>query len=250
MAILKTEKFAVREAAEVTFIDLATQKPIVTLDTLKVSTLKSSSSTDYARGGVGNPKLIGFTGDKEMPFTIQDALFDLKALALITGNKPTAGTADQFYRAAFVVNDDTAANGITLDTGVTKLQVFIDGEEVAETTDYTFGTDKLTLTAAEVGQKVEVYGVKAGKGATTIHFSAKSFPATVKIIAEVLVRDLETGQDFVGNLVIPKAKINDDFQMDFSPEGDPSVLDIPTEILQDPAEEDMVKLIIFDNETE
>lgn len=250
MAILKTEKFAVREAAEVTFIDLATKKPIVTLDTLKVSTLQSSSSTDYARGGVGNPKLVGFTGDKEMLFTIQDALFDLKALALIIGNKATAGTADQFYRGAFVVNEETKANGITLDEGVTKLQVFVDGAEVAETDDYTFSTDKLTLTAAEVGQKVEVYGVKAGKGATTLHFSAKAFPATVKIVAEVLVRDLETGQDFVGNLVIPRAKINDDFQMDFSPEGDPSVLDIPTEILQDPAEKDMVQLIIFDNETE
>ena len=249
MAILKTEKFAVREAAEVTFFDLATKKPIVTLDTLKVSTLKSSSSTDYARGGRGNPKIVGFTGDKEMPFTIQDALFDLKALALITGNKPTSGTADQFYRATFIINEETKTDGITIDTGVTKIQVFVDGGEVAETTNYTVSAGKITLTAAQVGQKVEVYGVKAGKGATTIHFS-QSFPANVKIIAEVLVRDLETGQDFVGNLVIPKAKINDDFQMDFSPDGDPSVLDIPTEILQDAAEQDMVQLIIFDNETE
>src|SRR5690625_4698127 len=71
--------------------NLVTKKPVATLKTLKTSGLETSGETVYARGGFGNPKLVGFSGDRETALTPQDAIFDNKSLAMLTGNDLVEG---------------------------------------------------------------------------------------------------------------------------------------------------------------
>lgn len=61
-----SNRFAVHSTALVTFYDLVTGSAITKLTTLKKADVNTSSKVVYARGGRGNPKLIGFSSDKEV----------------------------------------------------------------------------------------------------------------------------------------------------------------------------------------
>ena len=66
--------------------------------------------------------------------------------------------------------------------------------------------------------------------ASTITVTSKDFAGTYKLVLDVVVRDLETGKDFYGQFIAPKVQVENEFTFSFSPDGDPSVLDIPIEI--------------------
>ena len=83
--------WATREAGEATFYNLVTGKAIVTLRTLKTSGVETSGETVYSRGGRGNAKLVGFSSNRESKITLEDAIFDNEALAMLTGNEIKAG---------------------------------------------------------------------------------------------------------------------------------------------------------------
>ena len=53
-------KFGAKEVMDVIFYDIATNKPVLFLDTLKTSSIETTAQEVYARGGKGNSKLIGW----------------------------------------------------------------------------------------------------------------------------------------------------------------------------------------------
>ena len=69
-------KFGVREITDVWFkarseVKIGSQtfkkgQPIMHFDTCKTSSLESTVTTVYAQGGQGNPRLIGWDGEKLM----------------------------------------------------------------------------------------------------------------------------------------------------------------------------------------
>lgn len=238
------KKFAIREAAEATFYDLKTGNPIVTLDTLKITEINTTSSTEYARGGRGNPKLVGFSGDKEATATIQDALFDLKAMALLTGNSVDSELRTAFIREVWNVTEVNKAEGIKVGESIKNVKVFKNGEELEEE-NYEISAGVFTSKDAKAGDKFEVYGTDEKTG-TRISVTSDKFPGTFRVVLDVLVRDASTGIDYPGQIIIPRAKMEDDFSFSFSPEGEPSVLDLPIEILKDTNTTDMWSLTIFD----
>lgn len=90
------DRYGIKEVADVTFytIDAATgkpDKPVLYLDTLKVSTIEQTAETSDARGGKGNPKLVTWDYGKEITVSIEDALFSAKSMAIMFGN----GTVSQ-----------------------------------------------------------------------------------------------------------------------------------------------------------
>src|SRR5690606_17589701 len=87
-------RWAIRDAGIATFYGIATGKPIVTLRTLKTSGLETTGETVYARGGFGNPRIVGFSSNRESRVALQDAIFDNRALAMLTGNELTEGAKD------------------------------------------------------------------------------------------------------------------------------------------------------------
>ena len=88
-------RFGIREIADVVFkpltaVDIGNQhfdamQPVLYLTTAKTSTLEGASTTVYAQGGKGNPRLIGWDGEKTLTFTIEDALMSATSFALLSG---------------------------------------------------------------------------------------------------------------------------------------------------------------------
>lgn len=93
-------KFGMREACEVVFkAKKDGQKinghyyqkgqPVMYFDSLKMSTLELSSQSVYAQGGKGNNRIISWSGDKNVSFTIEDALFSPMSLSILTNGNLT-----------------------------------------------------------------------------------------------------------------------------------------------------------------
>ena len=90
-------KFGSREVANVVFraknkMTLGSRtfykdEPVLYFDSLKTSGLEGASTTVYAQGGWGNPRLIGWDGDKTLTLTMEDALIAPEGLAILTSAK-------------------------------------------------------------------------------------------------------------------------------------------------------------------
>ena len=68
------DRYGIKEVADVTFYDLSSSgtptKPVLYLDTLKVSTIEQTAETSDAKGGKGNATLISWDYGKEITLTL------------------------------------------------------------------------------------------------------------------------------------------------------------------------------------
>ena len=90
-------KFGSREVANVVFRaknkmtprsrTFYKDEPVLYFDSLKTSGLEGASTTVYAQGGWGNPRLIEWDGDKTLTLTMEDALIAPEGLAILTSAK-------------------------------------------------------------------------------------------------------------------------------------------------------------------
>lgn len=235
-------RWSVREAAEASFYEVGTDNLVVALRTLKMTEVSTTGETTYAVGGRGNAKLVGFSGNREAKVTIQDAIFDNNALAMLMGQKLKApAQREKTFTQEIVVSE---AGKITLPdlTVAGAVSVTIGGV----TKDGTATAGVITEASAKVGDRATVTWKK--KVSTQVFsVTAKDFAGTYKLVLDVVVRDLETGEDFYGQFIAPKVQIENDFTFSFSPDGDPSVMDIPIEILKDTNSSLMYELLLFDN---
>ena len=97
-------RFGVREICDVVFkpltsVDIGNQhfdamQPVLYLDTAKTSTLEGAATTVYAQGGKGNPRLIGWDGEKTLTFTVEDALMSPVSFAMLSGAGIIKGAGD------------------------------------------------------------------------------------------------------------------------------------------------------------
>ena len=97
-------RFGVREICDVVFkpltsVDIGNQhfdagQPVLYLDTAKTSTLEGASTTVYAQGGKGNPRLIGWDGEKTLTFTVEDALMSPTSFSMLSGAGVIKGSGD------------------------------------------------------------------------------------------------------------------------------------------------------------
>lgn len=246
-------RWAVRDAAEATFFDIESGNAIVTLQTLKMSEVQTTGETVYARGGRGNAKLVGFSSNREATVTLQDAIFDNLALAALTGNDITTGAKEI---SKFKVG--TLGVGGTIDLGQTPTEIIsvhkLDTDNQTNLpaeadVDVSFVDTTVTISSLAEGDMVRVYyKTMTSSDAKTVKVTSDQFGGTFKLVVDVVVRDANTGQDFFGQFIAKRAKMEDEFSFNFSPEGDPSVLDLPIEILKDPESTDMWELVIYDND--
>jgi hypothetical protein len=112
-------KFGLREVCNVvlkarkdgTFLGKEFKKgqPVLWFDSLKTSGLEGSGEIIYARGGRGNTKLVSWTGDREVTFTMEDALISPMSMALLTaGSLSRAGDLDDDSQAKTIISHRTA----------------------------------------------------------------------------------------------------------------------------------------------
>jgi len=240
-------RWAIRESGIATFYKPSTGEAIVTLKTLKMSEVQTSGETTYARGGRGNAKLVGFSSNREAKVTIEDAIFDNLALAMLTGNSITTGakTIDRYFEGTLSVTKTlTVPDTIIAIKSAHKLDY--DAQTNLPPVAATFTGKVVTISALAEGDLVRVYyTAQTAATAKTVKVTADKFGGTFRLVVDVLVRDEFTGEDFFGQFIAQRAKIEDEFSFNFSPDGDPSVLNIPIEILKAPGSADMWELVIF-----
>ena len=251
-------RFSIRDAGSATFFSLQNGKAIVTLNTLKTSGIESTGEVTYARGGFGNPKLVGFSSNKEAKLALQDALFDKHALAMLTGNALVEGakvidfneqkavtsnkitlskTPAGAIVSVFKVNTMDGTNGeeITLGTPATNAKEYsVAGKDITFHTSVTNGTIIRVY-----------YKVTTATDAKTVRVSSDAFGGTYKVVVDLLVKDSADGKDYAAQLIIPRGKFEDSFNIELSVDGDPAALDLPIECLNDPLTNTLWEMVIF-----
>lgn len=243
-------KYGVKEVADVTFYDLTSNKPVLFLDTLKMTTVENKADTSYARGGKGNPKLLGWDFNREATVKMQDALMSMKSISLMTGNDVITGATNAYKREVL-----TAVVGVTGKTKVTtskqpianSVTAFLISDD-AESVAATVATSDVTFDAADVavGTQVAVYYQYAtDANAQTIRISADKFPSYIKVVGDTVVRNATTGQDEAFQLIIHKAKIAPNFTLTFQADGDPTAFDMDLDVFRRDTDSEMISMIKY-----
>ncbi len=264
------EKFGVKEVMDVTFYSLTDHKPVLYVDTLKLSNLENTAEESMARGGRGNPILLTWDYNREASFTIQDALIGFDGLALMTG-KPVTTTAETMYVREEIRNGDTTfittvpgactytlkrtptaddrvfiynarkgipggTTGTVTGTAVTALNV---------TADFP-GTEADPLLGASEVAYIAYYPYNnTDTTKSTVSISSDSFPGYYRIVGDTVIRN-SRGIDEPFQLIVEKAKVEPGFSLTMEAEGDPSVFDMNIKVLKPDGENTtMVKMIKY-----
>ena len=234
------EKYGIKEVADVTFYDTETNKPVLFLDTLKVSTIEQTAEQVSARGGKGNPELIVWDYGKEITLNLEDALFSPQSMNLMLGG----------LDGKKLKNDLTSA-----DTDVTTLTRMIKYDAPDESKHittvkadekwYNPATMEALTTAEQVNTILDTYkyaycektytkaGNTVGKvSGKKIEINAANFPGTYRIVGETYARSQNTGNDEYFQFEIPKAKMSAENTITLEAEGDPSVFNMTMKVLR------------------
>lgn len=232
------DTYGIKEVADVTMYEIidnagtVTYKPVLFLDTLKVSTIEQTADQTSARGGKGNPELIIWDYGKEITLNLEDALFSPQSMNIMLGG----------MEAGKLVDMDTV-------TSINRMQKV----EIKETTTVPSGDEKWYSTAdfsqLEPGTSVAagtfVYQEKptavTGK---TIKITAANFPGTYRLVGETYARSQKTGKDEYFQFEIPKAKMGAENTITLEAEGDPTVFNMTMKVLR-PDDGVMMKLTQF-----
>lgn len=235
------DQYGLKEVANVTFYDIATGKPVLFLDSLKVSTIETTAENVEARGGWGNPALISWDYNKEVNVTLEDALFSAASLKTIMGagievaseekkqtidiNEELTIDAEGKVKLSYAVKEDTSVAYLDEDIGEYATMAPENGKVAVGTAD-----DEGKL--IRVFYKTEVDGTNDAN-AVTITISSNKFGGTYRVIGDTIVRSKKTGEDEPFQFVIEKAKIQNEVTFTMEAEGDPATFNLPLRVLRD-----------------
>lgn len=265
-------RFGVCEICNVTFrplssLDIGSQhfdamQPCLYIETAQTSSLEGAATTVYAQGGMGNPRLIAWEGERTLTLNITDALMSTVSFAMLSGAGVTEGkveggdtetgvimhttydvaaTADNKVSLAEVAKNDTiyvkhnapmyavklnSVGGMDAYIGAIALSANEQAAGVfdAASKEITFTEGDTHYTVKE-GDIIRIDCYTAHKNATEITIDAENFAGYYYIEADTLFRDEETGKDFAAEFVIPRGKIQSNFTFSMASSGDPSTFD-------------------------
>ena len=238
------EKYGIKEVADVMFYEIdstgAASKPVLYLDTLKVSTIEQTAEEAVARGGKGNAPLVTWDYGKDITVTLEDALFSAKSMAIMFGDS-TVKTDTSALKKTIAW---TAVTGATVPTSFEGPQ----GKKYAvPSTAVTYDATGATVSSFTAGQTYyTVFDMPIVNGGT-INVDANSFPGTYYVTGDTYARSEVTGNDEFFQFIIPKAKVQSGNTITLEAEGDPSVFNLNLHVLR-PASGPMMKLVKYDME--
>lgn len=254
-------RYGIKEVANVGLYSLsqtgdAANVPVLYFDTLKVSNIENTAETSYATGGKGNPRLLAWDYGRAGTVTLTDALISMPVLAALGGVSPasvTNGTVIRQYKNNPNIHINTTTNTVQRyneTSGVWSNVPLVNSstlyvKKLGTETTYTNISALADATSGQVnGVQVASATITTGTVLGEVHFSevkgtsvsvtinSNSFPKTFKLVGETVERD-ENGVDHRALFVIPKAKVKSNFTLTMQPDGDPTTLDIPLDILDD-----------------
>ncbi len=236
MANTILDRYGIKEVADVTFYEIddtnpgTPGKPVLYLDTLKVSTIEQTAENAEARGGKGNAALISWDYGKEITVTLEDALYSAKSLALMFGDEDAAMADGTIVKTLWKDNMKDATSAV------------INGTTVTLTNPKYYKADG---TEGEATEYAYVTGTIATKGAITIDVSANGFPGTYYVTGDTYARSEATGKDEFFQFIIPKAKVlSESNTITLEAEGDPTVFAMSLKVLR-PKDGVMMKLVQY-----
>lgn len=250
-------RYGMKEVANVIFFDITTKKPVLFLDTLKVSSIENEAETAEARGGQGNNKLISWDYGRTANLSLSDALLSDTSIAMLAGSQMKTGSVTVVGREQVAINAGKillANIPVTGSVVVYEYKNGLLGAELVSAKDATAtgaGVDKTyTITGGTAGQDVMAfYEYTVASGANQIVFSGNNFPSTYRVVGDTLVRG-EDGVDRKMQFEIPKAKLQSTFALTMDVEN-VGTFDMTLEVLMDAQSKDkqLYKITRLDNPT-
>ncbi|MFB0831557.1 hypothetical protein ACEU2D_18380 [Brevibacillus laterosporus] len=239
-------QYAIRAITNVVLKHPVTKEPVHYFETLKTSNIEFSGSTVFARGGFGDPKLIGFDSEREITIKFEDSLISKSSLAVITGSKFKKTSKPIHKKEVLIVEEDGTDKIIKLSQKPTALKSYNTffyvtdngstiGEKLAATIATTGVTPKVKLTGSslEIGDMVIAdYYIDPSENGESLTVTSETFPGTYTLEADTFWRN-ENGDDIVAKYTIPKIKIKPNFTLTHGASGDPSVFGFEGDVLAD-----------------
>lgn len=250
------ERYGIKEVAEVTFYEIGEggkpKKPVLFLDSLKVSTIEQTGELAEAKGGKGNASLIAWDYNKEITVNLEDALFSAKSMAIMFGDGTTKGIASGegskvpvVMRTETFIATDSAIPAADTETKTSGWDpyVYANGQKFKKLNPKFYdstGTKATTLVENQTyfcSYDVQVEG-------SVIEISANSFPGTYYVTGDTYARSATTGKDEAFQFIIPKAKVQSENTIELQADGDPSVFKMDLKVLR-PDDGVMMKLVKY-----
>lgn len=264
-------KFGVREICNVAFKCKADNTKIgdrtfmkdelvIYFDTCKTSSLEGSATDVFAQGGRGNPKLVTWSGEKEMTFTFEDALISPLGLSILVGANLTSSedyyhhvlikgrAAGELGSATIDINDEitdlagaeaTLCDGTTGGTEADKAaapkvyETDESGSEIGTTvSDVSVAENVLSCATFTGGNYYYIDGYVKVSG-NSLQITADKFSDYFYIEAETLFRRESDGVDRPAQFVIPKGKVSSNFNIAMANSGDPSTFSFEVTAMPD-----------------
>jgi hypothetical protein len=172
-----------------------------------------------------NAKLVGFSSNRESKLTLEDAIFDNEAVAMLTGNDLVEGkkTIDRHEIISVVSNKLTLSKTpkgaiisvYKLNADGTNGEEYTLGAPTTNPKEYSVSGKDITLNSAVANDtKFRVYyKVETAIDAKTVKVTSDAFGGTFRVVVDVLVVDEFTKKAYQGQLVVPNAKFEDNFNL-------------------------------------
>ena len=278
------DQYGIKEVADVTFYErdkAGHEKPVLYIDTAKVSTIEKTASTAEARGGKGNPALISWDFGLEINVTLEDALFSPKSMAIMQGSgKVIEGTTtnpvyvdvtgEVFEFDAESASTEETRTSIKLKHPYKENSIYIyeidddgrwiSGEQLRgwekDTSDTTGCTIKQMTASSSTAyaepstigtQKVAVFYKTPIEDdrAQKIQINSDTFPGTYRVVGDTYARNRSTGKDEFFQFIIHRAKVSPENTITLSAEGDPSTFNMSLKVLRNIGDTGMIDLIKY-----
>lgn len=240
------DKYGIKEVADVMFYEIdstgAASKPVLYLDTLKVSTIEQTAEEATANGGKGNPPLVSWDYGKDINVTLEDALFSAKSMAIMFGNGTIATDTTVLKKT---ITWTAASAGATAPTSFEGPQ----GKKYAIPSDaVNYDATGTSVTSFSAGQTYFTTFDMPVKDVSSISIDANSFPGTYYVVGDTYARSATTGNDEFFQFSIAKAKVKSSNTITLEAEGDPSVFNLDLHVLRPADGSSMMKLVKYDME--
>ena len=269
------EQYGIKEVADVTFYERDTaghEKPVLYIDTAKVSTIEKTASTAEARGGKGNPALISWDFGLEINVTLEDALFSPQSMAIMQGSgKVVSGTTNapvyidvtnEVYEFPESASTAASRTSITLKHEFKDESIYI--YEIDDNGRWTSGQqlrgwekDSTSTNVINKGsngttintQKVAIFYKTPINGtngdAAKIEINSDTFPGTYRVVGDTYARNRATGKDEFFQFIIHRAKVSPENTITLSADGDPSTFNMSLKVLRNIGGSGMIDLVKY-----